>query len=221
MDIGQPHHSVDLEAPGSILNPASVGCPIILETVPGAWSERVVRGDPELETAYVAAAQRLVERGASAIGSDCGFTIRHQAAVAASIDVPVAMSSLLLLPTLLRQLPPCAKIAVLTFDSTSCTDDLLGLDDPDDRARVVFGGIEGSTYWYDELKYPTHPTDVTAMEADVGECIMRLRATYPEIRAILFECAGFPLVASAIRHLTKLPVYDITGLCRLMIASLD
>lgn len=219
LDIGQPHHSVDLETPGSILNPASVGCPVILETVPGAWSERVVRGDPELATSYVAAAQRLVERGAIAVSSDCGFTIRHQAAVAASIDVPVAMSSLLLLPTLLRQLPPRAKIAVLTFDSTSCTDDLLGLDDADDRARVVIGGIEGSKYWHDELKYPTPPTDVAAMEADVGECITHLRARHPEISAILFECAGFPLVASAIRYLTKLPVYDITGLCRLMVAS--
>lgn len=42
--------------------------------------------------------------------------------------------------------PPRAKFAVLTFDSTSCTDDLLGLDDPDHRARVVFRGIEGSKY---------------------------------------------------------------------------
>lgn len=41
--------------------------------------ETVVRGDPELESAYVTAAQRLVARGAVAISSDCGFSIRHQA----------------------------------------------------------------------------------------------------------------------------------------------
>ncbi|XSC42611.1 hypothetical protein ACF1BQ_030315 [Bradyrhizobium sp. RDT10] len=78
--------------------------------------ENVVRGDPSLEPAYIAAARRLVERGAIAIHSTCGFAVRYQRAVAAAVNVPVAMSSLLLLPALLRQLPPSAKIAVLTYD---------------------------------------------------------------------------------------------------------
>ncbi|MET4349513.1 hypothetical protein ABIC07_009042 [Bradyrhizobium sp. RT9a] len=81
--------------PGSLLNPSTFNFPIIAETVTGACVENVVRGDPGLEPAYVAAARRLVERGAVAISSTCGFSIRHQQAVAASVDVPVAMSSLL------------------------------------------------------------------------------------------------------------------------------
>lgn len=88
-----------------MLNPETFDFATISETVAGAWVENVVRGDPALEPAYVAAARRLVERGAVAITSTCGFSIRHQAAVAASVNVPVIMSSLLLLPALLRQLP--------------------------------------------------------------------------------------------------------------------
>ncbi|MER8798911.1 hypothetical protein NKH75_33165, partial [Mesorhizobium sp. M0984] len=49
----------------------------------------------------------------------------------------------------------------------------------------------------------------------------RLRNAHPEIAAILFECTMFPPVAPAIRRLTKLPVHDITGLCRMMITSVD
>ncbi|UCI31813.1 hypothetical protein [Mesorhizobium sp. B4-1-4] len=219
LDQGRPPSPGRPEAPDPDQNPASVDFQIITETVAGAWAERVVRGDPALEPAYIAAARRLVERGAVAVSSNCGFTIRHQAAVAASVDVPVALSSLLLLPALIRQLPPSAKIAVLTYDSTHCGDDLLGIDDPAERERVVVGGIEGSKYWHDELKHPAPPTDVDAMEMDVGACIARLRTAHPAIAAILFECAGFPLVAPAIRRRTKLPVYDIIGVRRMIMAS--
>lgn len=206
---------------GSTLNPLTYDFPVITETVPGAWVENVVRGDPALEPAYIAAAQRLVARGAVAISSDCGFTIRHQAAVAASVNVPVAMSSLLLLPALIRQAPPHGKIAVLTYDSTHCEDGMLGINNLADRSRVVIGGIEGGKVWQNEMMRPPQRTEVPEIEADVAACVARLRSAHPEIGAILLECTMFPLVAPAMRHLTSLPVYDITSLCRMMITSLD
>ncbi|UPJ76883.1 hypothetical protein IVB19_39090 (plasmid) [Bradyrhizobium sp. 187] len=205
--------------PGSMLDPATFNFPVIAETVAGAWVENVVRGDPALEPAYVAASRRLVDRGAVVISSTCGFSIRHQRAVAASVGVPVAMSSLLLLPTLLRYVPPVGKIGVLTYDSSHCGEDLLGIDDPGERARIVIGGIEGGKFWHDELKRPPPPIDVASIESGVGARIRSLRDAHPEIVAILFECAAFPMVAPAIRRHAKLPVYDITDLCRLMIAS--
>ncbi len=206
--------------PGSMLNSLTFDFPIISETVPGAWVENVVRGDPTLEPAYIAAARRLVERGAVAISSACGFSIRHQPAVAASVNVPVIMSSLILLPGLLRQLAPQAKIAVLTYDSTHCDERLLGLDEQSERARVVIGGIEGGKYWRDELKRPAPPIDIDAMERDVTACVARLRSLQPQIGALLFECAGFPIIAPTIRRVAKLPVYDITSLCRMTMASI-
>ncbi|MGY4281586.1 hypothetical protein ACVWXO_000806 [Bradyrhizobium sp. LM2.7] len=205
-------------ATGSMLNPTTFDFPTISETVAGAWVENVVRGDPALEPAFIAAAQRLTDRGAVAISSTCGFSVRHQQAVAASVNVPVVMSSLLLLPALLLQLPKLAKIAVLTYDSTCCSEDLLGIDRAE-RAKIVIGGIEGGKFWHDELKRPTPPLDVAAIEADVAACIARLRSAHPEIATILFECAAFPIVAPAIRRVTKLPVYSITDLCRLAMAS--
>src|SRR5438309_3552489 len=75
--------------PGSMLNSATFKFPVISEIVAGAWVENVVRGDPALEPAFVAAARRLVERGATAISLTCGFSIRHQPALAAAVNVPV------------------------------------------------------------------------------------------------------------------------------------
>ncbi|MET4519951.1 hypothetical protein [Bradyrhizobium sp. I1.7.5] len=205
--------------PHGLLNPETYGLPVILETVKGAWADVVIRGDQSLEAACIDAARRLVERGAVAITSNCGFFIRHQSAVAASVNVPVVMSSLLLVPTLIRQLPPASKLAVMTADSTQCTEDLLGLDSAADRSRVVIGGIEGGVLWQNEMKRPPPPTEVSEIEKDVIACVERLRSAHPEIAAILFECTGFPLVAPAMRGMTKLPIYDITTLCRMTLAS--
>lgn len=202
-----------------MLHPATFDFPLISETVPGAWVKRVVPGDPALEQACIVTARRLVERGAAAISSTCGFFIRHQAAVAASVNVPVALSSLLLVPTLLRQLPPAAKLAVVTFDSTQFSDDMLGLDNPVARERVVIGGVEGSKVWECEMNIPRIPTGAADIEPDVAACIARLRAKHPEISAILFECTCFPVVASAIRRITGLPVFDITTLYRMTFGS--
>ncbi|MER9613200.1 hypothetical protein NKI91_32055 [Mesorhizobium sp. M0312] len=203
-----------------------VGVPLILEDVAGAWAEDIILGNPDLEEACIAAARRLVKRGAAVITSNCGFFVRHQIAVAASVGVPVVTSSLLLAPMLLRQLSRDAKLAVLTADARHCSMDLLGLDSPNDRARVVIAGIEGSKV-LDEMNADYMPqsrvtpqlTDRAALEEEVVARLDRLRAEHPEIGAVLLECTGFPLVAPAIRSSARLPVYDITDLCRMTLST--
>ncbi|WP_373414985.1 hypothetical protein [Ensifer aridi] len=221
LDHGQADNPARLNEPGSIQDPATVGCPILTEIPEGADGVKVCQGDLSLTPAYIAAARRLVERGAVAISSNCGFTIRYQEEVAAAVNIPVALSSMLLLPLLLKQVPQSAKIAILTYDTSYFDEELLGLSDPAERARIVLGGLEGTKYWHDELKHPAPPTDVGALEKDAHACITRLRESHPEIAAILFECAGFPPITSAIRRLTGLPVYDIANLCRMMMGSIS
>ncbi|MDF2563164.1 MAG: hypothetical protein K0R99_4610 [Microbacterium sp.] len=179
----------------------------------------IVRGAPALEPAFIQAARRLVEKGAAAITSSCGFSIRHQVAAAHAVNVPVALSSVLLLPSLLKQLAPSAKIAVLTFDATRCGEDVIGLPRRDDRTRVVVGGIEGGVFWRNELTHPTPATDDATVQHEVDEAVVHLREQHPEIGAILFECAWFPSIAPAIRKSANLPVYDITTLCRMLLES--
>jgi hypothetical protein len=195
--------------------------PVISETIEGGWAEPVIRGDASLTPAFVAAARRLVERGAVAIGANCGFSIRQQEDVAAAVKVPVALSSLLLLPMILRQVPRTTKVAVVTADSTNLSEDLLGLDDPADRARIVIGGIEGGELLRNEMLRPPPITPIESIQKDVEECVAHLRAKHPDISAMLFECTGFPMVAPALRRSTNLPIYDVADLCRITYASVS
>jgi hypothetical protein len=186
--------------------------------VEGAFAEVVIRGEVSLEGACVSAARRLARRGASVIAADCGFLIRHQAAIAAAVDVPVITSSLLLIPTLLRQIGPTKKLAVLTADSRHLGEDLLGVKNAHERERVVIGGIEGGVYVRNALARPFVRTDVEKIEQEVAGQIDRLRGQHPEIAMLLFECTGFPVVTKTLRRKTGLPIYDITDLCKLTLA---
>jgi hypothetical protein len=200
---------------GSLLNPETFGLPILSEIVEGAFAERVIRGDPSLEGACVTAARRLVERGASVIAGDCGFLIRHQDAISAAVDVPVITSSLLLIPTLLRQLASGEKLAILTADARHLGEELLNVQNVRDRERLVIGGIEGGIYMRNTVARPLVRTDLDQIAHEVGECIGQLRGQHPEIAMLLFECTGFPVVSKALRRKTGLPIYDITDLCAL------
>jgi hypothetical protein len=205
---------------GALSHPDTLGCPLLREVIDGAWVETTVRGDPALEAPTIAAARRLLERGADLVTSNCGFLIRHQAAVAAALPVPVVLSSLLLVPALLRGLPSAGSLAILTYDSRCLTEDLLGLPDPADRPRVVVAGVEGGTYWKNELARPPVPTDPAIHQQEVLGCLEKACAAEPSIAAVLLECAGFPPFAPAIRARTGLPVFDITDLCRLALGGI-
>ncbi|SFQ36667.1 hypothetical protein SAMN05216330_1348 [Bradyrhizobium sp. Ghvi] len=206
--------------PGSLMSPATYNFPVITETVKGALAEVVMRGSPALEPAYIAAAQRLVERGAVIVSSNCGFAVRHQAAVAAAVNVPVVMSALIMAPALLRQLPPAAQLAIVTSDSRLFTEDLLGIAAPAERARIVVGGTEGGNMWRNAAMIPPQPIDVADIEEDLAVCVRRLRADNPRIAALLFTCTGFPMATPAIRRMTGLPIYDITTACRVTLESI-
>ncbi|WP_051440672.1 hypothetical protein [Ensifer aridi] len=204
---------------GSLLNPATFDREIITEIVEGAFVDVIIQGDPSLEDACLAAAKRLVDRGADVICADCGFLVRHQAAVSAAVNVPVALSSLLLVPTLLRQLAAAQKLAVITADSRHCTEDLIGIEKLEDRSRVVIGGIEDGEYVRNQLVRPSVRVSVDQIEREVASCIRQLRHEHPDIAMLLFECTGFPVVTAAMRRTTGLPIYDVTDLCRMTLAS--
>ncbi|MER8671591.1 hypothetical protein NKH45_31430 [Mesorhizobium sp. M1156] len=220
LESGWPPRVAPPSPQGSMMSSANFDLPVITETVEGAWVDAVVRGDNALEPTFVAAAQRLVERGAVAISSYCGAAIRHQAALAAAVNVPVVTSSLIMVPMLLRQLPPPTKLAVITADSRVFAEDWLGLSDPIDRARIVVGGIEGGKLMQNEAMCPPQPTDIADIETDIAACVARLRATNPDIAALLFSCTLFPPATPKIRRMVGLPVYDITTLCRMTLQSI-
>ncbi|MBX6370458.1 MAG: aspartate/glutamate racemase family protein, partial [Rhodospirillales bacterium] len=81
--------------PGDMGNAETWPFPVLYKVIGGASPDRVVRRRAEgLLEDFVAGAKELVELGAEAITTNCGFLSLFQAELAARLDVPVATSSL-------------------------------------------------------------------------------------------------------------------------------
>ncbi len=205
--------------PGSCTEEESYGYPVILRNVPGAWGENVTRGDRSVCATYVQCAREMEAAGCAAVVTTCGFTSLYQADMAAGVSIPVAASTLLLAPMILSTLPTDGKLAVLTYDSSRLSADHCAAagwsrDDP----RVVIDGIDGTESWIDLIKPQPEPTHAMLFR-DIGGVAERVIAANPEVRAILFECTVFPIVAPAVRALTGLPVYDYMTLANYVMGA--
>ena len=96
--------------------------PVLYRVVRGATPERVVlQGAHGLLPDFLAAAADLVDLGAEAITTNCGFLSLFQRELAAHVRVPVATSALIQVPWVLATLPPGKRVGVITVSAGSLT----------------------------------------------------------------------------------------------------
>lgn len=198
---------------GTLGHPDTFSCPTLIKKVPGAWPTDVLGGKPELAAAYAEAARELVAEGATHITSHCGYSIFYQQAVCDAVNVPVALSTLLLLPMMQKMLPRGRKIGVMVADSNFMTDhplSLAGIGGPE--RPVVIKGIEGSDSWKAWMS-PSYETDWDMAVRDIVTAARDMVAAHPEISHILLECTGFPVATEQVRFATGRPVYSWVTLC--------
>ena len=205
---------------GALGNPATFGYPVRYRTAREAFAERVARADPTLAQSYVDAAHALEKEGVVAIITTCGFAIAYQQALSAAVRVPVATSSLLLLPLLAQQVSHDRAIGVLTFDARRLNAAFL------ERAglgpwlgRTVIAGIEGTRSWQ-ELSAAVPDLTPELLWADLEPVLASLMRGERQLGAILLECSGFGALADHVRKLTRLPTYDFVSLSDMLMAAL-
>ena len=80
---------------GDVGNPDSWPFPVLIERANGAFAQPVVSGTYAGIEPFIEAGKRLVEHGACAVITTCGFLVRHQRALDEALAVPVSTSTLL------------------------------------------------------------------------------------------------------------------------------
>lgn len=194
----------------SLAHPATFDCTVIEEKLTGVWVPQILEGSEALTPAFVDAARRLEERGADLIISNCGFTVLYRRAMEQVTKVPIATSSLQLLPVLDHLCRRNARIGVATFDGTRLTERHWRAAWPQYEAeRVVVADIHGTDTWQDWCQdSPKYDFASSCRDIDV----MADRLAQQNVDVVLLECAVFTAFARRIAARVNKPVFDLLSL---------
>lgn len=206
---------------GDVGNPASYPMPVRLHVVAGADVPRIVRGaapDPALVEGFIAGARVLEAAGAVGIVTSCGFLVHVQAALAASVRVPVMASALSLGP-MIRVISGGRRLGVLTADASALNAEALAVAGLA-AADVSVAGLEDAPVWQQlilaskaEQAQQLNPTEIGDLAVARA---LALQTAHPDLGAILLECGNLPPYAARIRAATGLPVWHILDAARLI-----
>lgn len=197
----------------SLAHPETFACRVIEEKVAGVWVPQILEGSESLTAAFVDAARRLEQRGATLITSNCGYTILYQRAIEEVTNVPIAVSSLLLLPFVARICRRNAKIGVGTFDATRLTERHWRAAWPQyDAGQLVVADIHGTETWRDWCEdSPRYDFASSCNDIDV----MADKLARQDVDVVLLECAVFTAFAARISARLNKPVFDLLSLIEL------
>jgi Asp/Glu/hydantoin racemase len=198
--------------PGDMGNAGTWPFPVLYRVVKGASPERVVlQGAVGLLGDFLAAAAELVDHGAEAITTNCGFLSLFQQEIAAHVGVPVATSALMQVPWVQATLPPGKRVGVVTVSASSLTERHLAaagvaLDTP------IVGTEHGQEFFRVLILGEKQDMDVALAQQDILAAGQRLMAAHPDVGAIVLECTNMPPYAHALRQALGMPVFDVYSL---------
>lgn len=217
-DVGVILLDTDLPRPiGDLANARTLGFPVHYAPTAGASVRHVVEQQAAgLLDNVLATGRWLLDLGARALATSCGFLAIYQRELTAALPVPVATSPLLQVPMVLRLLGPDQQVAVLTINGTTLSPghfEGVGVTGPE-RDRVTAVGLEHTAHLYPVIVGGEGPLDVDRARAEVVGTCQQAVARSPRIGAFVFECTNLPPYAQAVRDATGRPVWDAVTLVR-------
>ncbi len=192
---------------GDLGNPETWPFPVLIARIEGATPERVVdRKAAGLLEPFVAGGEALIRAGAAGITTTCGFLSLFQRPLAERLGVPVAASSLLMIPLVERLLPAGQRAGVVTFSKDLLTPEhLLAVGA---AADTPVEGVPPDGVLAAVVRRGDPVLDQLLVEAEVVTAGRRLVAAHPNVGAVVVECTNMPPYSDALRAALRLPVYD-------------
>lgn len=205
--------------PGNVNNAYTYGFPVLLKPVPNLGQKRLFDADPTIADEIIALAKDMVQReGIRALSSGCGFFGNFQAVVAEALDIPVALSTLVMVPWISTLIKSSQKIGVLTANAAALNENLFSNCRITDTSKLVVKDLRHEPEFSCILEY-RGVFDNDKVKQEVVEKAVEIINENEDIGAILLECSDMPPYAYAIQSETQLPVFDFITLIKFLHTS--
>ncbi len=199
--------------PGHICNAYTFDFPVRYQKAQGTNQQKVHGGETSILGSIIAAAQQLERDGCRFICSSCGYFGNYQKEVAASVHIPVYLSSVLQVPWIRAGLRPEQKIGILCGDAPHLTYKLFeacGVSREDYERCVIVGAQDQPEF--NKFDKNVGNYDAAKVRGEIVGLAKRLQQAHPDVGAILLECTDMPPYAADVQAATNLPVYDVVGM---------
>lgn len=197
---------------GNVANATTFSFPVHYKLIEGGFSDKILSPEPVLALSEqtIAAGRELEQQGCRAIVGACGYFANYQPEVAAALNVPCFLSSLMQIPMISRSLKPGQKVGIICADGDALAPaPALENCGVNDRSTVVIAGAQGLPQMQN-INQDTGHLNNAKFEQELVDFSKQTVNENPDIGAILLECSDMPPYARAIQEAVRLPVFDFT-----------
>ncbi len=203
--------------PGNVGNATSFPFPVRYKQVSEASIQGLLHNrDPALLQPFIKGAQELEAEGVRAIAGACGFMALFQREIADAVRIPVAMSSLLLIPFIRQILPRGKRLGIITANSEVLTKAHFQAVGVQDQADLVLQGMQHCQEFKGAVLEEKGTLNSEIMEQEVLNVAKEMTGSNQDIGAVLLECSDLPPFASAVQQAVSLPVFDFITMIKLL-----
>ena len=197
--------------PGNVGNASTFDFPVRYEKVEGASIDRLLnQQDTTLVKPFTDAARNLQRTGVKAITGACGFMALFQQEVAASVDIPVFLSSLLQISFFYKITGK--KVGIITANATCLTEKHFENTGIPPECPIAIAGMENQPEFKSAILEEKGTLDTLKIEDEVVGVAQQLVQDHPDIGSILLECSDLPPYAAAVQSAVNLPVFDFISM---------
>lgn len=206
---------------GHIRNPTTFKFPTVQHVVKGVDVRRLLfEPTPDLIEPFIQAAKELELSGVEAISGSCGFLALYQRDIAAAVNIPVLLSSLLQVPLLQMMYSPKVRIGILTASKQALTPKHLeGVGIVHQDSLFIKGMESKEHFWTCIVEGERHNFDIKIMEQEIRESARELKKQH-DIDVLILECTDLSAFSAAIQEDVQVPIFDINTLVELTQSAL-
>jgi len=208
--------------PGDVRNASAWPFPVQYDIVQSVDIDKLVDNpDVDKDTLLqpiIESARRLERMGCRAIAAECGFFAYYQRDIAAAVNVPVFMSSLLQVPWAQQLVGPEKIVGILTGAPEGLTAKHLGavgiasgsnVEIFDTYERCGADVAEFRKLWSTTgLRSNPPGANYEKAERELVTAACSILKDRPQLGALVLECTGYPPFARAIQHAIDVPVFS-------------
>lgn len=203
--------------PGDVRNPSAFGYPIQYEVARGLDIKKLIHDTDKAQyiDTILRAALNLQKMGCRAIAAECGYFAYFQKEVAARLDVPVFMSSLLQVSWAQSIINPDHVVGILMSSKASLLEKHLAGAGIQPGTNYVVGDAmdegqcpEFENLWTEGLRPEIPQADYQRAETDFVRTAVTFYENHPNMGAMVLECTGFPPFARAVQRQINIPIFS-------------